>query len=248
LTHPRANWQVHLDGETIACVLERSARRTIGLIVSADGLVVRAPIRASMHAIESVVQEKARWIVQKLQQSQQRSVQQQSSQLRWCDGAVVPYWGQSLQLQVQPKQLGIKPHATLLPLQPPGESTILQVVGADTENMTRALVFAWWQQQAYQHLKSRLDYFAPKLQVRWTHLALTNAATRWGSAKADGTIRLNWRLMHLAPDVADYVVVHELSHLREMNHSPRFWRTVESVMPDYAVRRQLLKNSVAPLW
>ncbi|MDP3133862.1 MAG: M48 family metallopeptidase, partial [Burkholderiaceae bacterium] len=77
---------------------------------------------------------------------------------------------------------------------------------------------------------------------------LTNAATRWGSAKSDGTIRLHWRLMQFSPQVLDYVVAHELSHLRHMDHSPRFWATVASVVPDHAARRAELRRSGPPLW
>jgi predicted metal-dependent hydrolase len=79
-------------------------------------------------------------------------------------------------------------------------------------------------------------------------LALTNANTRWGSAKADGSIRLHWRLMQFSPEVIDYVVAHELSHLRELNHSPRFWAIVASVMPDYETRLKQLKSQVLPPW
>jgi predicted metal-dependent hydrolase len=84
--------------------------------------------------------------------------------------------------------------------------------------------------------------------VRWRTLSLSNADTRWGSASADGTIRLHWRLVHFRLPVIDYVVAHELSHLRVMNHSPRFWETVESVVPDYAVLRKQLKDEVVPRW
>ena len=87
----------------------------------------------------------------------------------------------------------------------------------------------------------RLDHFAPQLGVRWRKLSLSNAGTRWGSASANGSIRLNWRLVHFRLPVIDYVVVHELSHLRVMDHSPQFWSTVASVMPDYAVLRSELK-------
>jgi predicted metal-dependent hydrolase len=73
-------------------------------------------------------------------------------------------------------------------------------------------------------------------------LSLSSAATRWGTAKADGSIRLNWHLMALPLELVDYVVVHELSHLREMNHSPAFWAVVASVMPDYAERRRTLQR------
>ena len=69
-------------------------------------------------------------------------------------------------------------------------------------------------------------------------LSLSSAATRWGSASADGSIRLNWRLVHFGLPVIDYVVAHELAHLREMNHSPAFWDVVRSVLPDYERARR----------
>jgi predicted metal-dependent hydrolase len=102
--------------------------------------------------------------------------------------------------------------------------------------------------QARQLFTQRLDHFAPALGVRWTQLSLSSAATRWGSAGADGRIRLNWRLIHFKPSVIDYVVAHELSHLRVMNHSPQFWETVASVMPDYREQQQTLKRETIPPW
>ena len=81
-----------------------------------------------------------------------------------------------------------------------------------------------------------------------TRLALSSAQTRWGSANADGSIRLNWRLIHFAMPSIDYVVAHELAHLREMNHSPRFWDVVRSVLPDYEQQRSQLKEGVVPVF
>ena len=78
-------------------------------------------------------------------------------------------------------------------------------------------------------------------------LALSSAATRWGSASADGSIRLNWRLVHFALPIIDYVVAHELAHLREMNHSPRFWDVVRSVVPDYEHSRLALRDGQVPV-
>jgi predicted metal-dependent hydrolase len=86
------------------------------------------------------------------------------------------------------------------------------------------------------------------LQVKWVRLSLSNAGTRWGSARADGSIRLNWRLIHFKPSVLDYVVVHELSHLRVMDHSPRFWDTVRSVIPQFDQLREQLKDDAIPRW
>ena len=112
----------------------------------------------------------------------------------------------------------------------------------------RRAVHAWMLRQARAHFSARLDHFAPLLGVQWQRLALTDARTRWGSAKADGSIRLNWRLLHCAPAVLDYVVVHELAHLRVMDHSPRFWATVASVLPDHAALRRRLREADIPRW
>jgi predicted metal-dependent hydrolase len=93
----------------------------------------------------------------------------------------------------------------------------------------------------------RLDHFAQVLGVQWTKLSLSNAGTRWGSARIGGSIRLNWRLIHMRESVIDYVVVHELSHLRVMDHSPRFWETVATVVPNYADLRRQLKECVVSI-
>jgi predicted metal-dependent hydrolase len=107
---------------------------------------------------------------------------------------------------------------------------------------------AWLMRQARRIFIERLDHFAPRLGVVWNKLSLSNASTRWGSASADGAIRLHWRLVHFRMSVIDYVVAHELSHLRVMDHSPRFWETVESVMPDYEQLRRQLKDEPVPRW
>jgi len=106
----------------------------------------------------------------------------------------------------------------------------------------------WMTRQARALFTERLDHFAPRIGVRWNKLALSNAATRWGSASSTGAIRLHWRLMHFHLEVIDYVVVHELSHLRAMDHSPRFWATVEAVMPNYPALRRQLKDETVPRW
>ena len=123
--------------------------------------------------------------------------------------------------------------------------------GAPAEPQAAALrraVHAWMLRQARAHFSARLDHFAPLLGVQWQRLGLTSARTRWGSARADGSIRLNWRLLHCAPEVLDCVVVHELAHLRVMDHSPRFWATVASVLPDHAALRRRLRDTAMPSW
>ena len=129
-----------------------------------------------------------------------------------------------------------------------GVLDVLFLLGVTSPQQIRDAVLAWLMRDARRHFTERLDHFAPLLGVQWTSLRLSSAETRWGSAKADGSIRLNWRLLHYRPAVIDYVVAHELAHLRVMDHSPRFWNTVATVVPDYAALRNQLREEPAPLW
>jgi predicted metal-dependent hydrolase len=95
--------------------------------------------------------------------------------------------------------------------------------------------------------QERCALFAPRLNVRVKRLSLSSAATRWGSASSDGSIWLHWRLIHFTLPVIDYVVAHELSHLREMNHSRAFWDHVRSVVPDYQRARRVLDDQPVPV-
>ena len=101
---------------------------------------------------------------------------------------------------------------------------------------------SWQQREAKRVFAERAAHFAERLGVRVTRLTLSSAETRWGSASASGAVRLHWRLIHHPLATIDYVVAHELAHLREMNHGPRFWKVVESVVPDYRERRASLRQ------
>ena len=115
-----------------------------------------------------------------------------------------------------------------------------------TQTQIREAVQSWLQRQARRVFEERCAHFAAALGVRVRRLVLSSAATRWGSASADGSVRLNWRLVHFAPAVIDYVVTHELAHLREMNHSAAFWEVVRSVLPDFERSRGTLRSDVLP--
>jgi len=244
--HPQASRTLQLDGVRVAFSLERGKRRTIGMVVGPEGLSVRAPRWTPLHDIDAALQEKARWIVRKLHETTERRQQQIDQQIVWIEGACFPYLGQIVCVHLAGKggvtRLGEAQAPAPRPL-------YLAVAPSASEVQIRAAVRTWLMQEARALFVQRLDHFAPLLQVRWTQLALSNAATRWGSARSDGSIRLNWRLVHCELAVLDYVVAHELSHLRVMNHSPRFWDTVRSVVPDYAVLRARLKDDQhIPRW
>ena len=244
--HPQASRTLQLDGVRVAFSLERGKRRTIGMVVGPEGLSVRAPRWTPLREIDAALQEKARWIVRKLQETTERRQQQLERQIVWAEGAYFPFLGQTVCVHLAGKggvtHLGEAQASSARPLH-------LALPQTATQAQIRAAVRAWLMQEARALFVQRLDHFAPLLQVRWTQLALSNAATRWGSARSDGSVRLNWRLVHCELAVLDYVVAHELSHLRVMNHSPRFWDTVRSVVPDYALLRARLKDDQnLPRW
>lgn len=111
-----------------------------------------------------------------------------------------------------------------------------------------AMAQRWLRQQAQQQLLQRSSHFAPLMGVEPSRLSLTSARTRWGSASSAGAIRLHWRLVQMDPVLFDYVLVHELAHLHEMNHSDRFWSWVHKVQPDYEAYRLRLKQVRLESW
>lgn len=266
--HPLAGQQTRLQGHLVDYELRRSRRRTITFSVSPKGLSVRAPSGMALATIEDAVQEKSRWIVSKIGGMQQRQERIASQRVIWQDGAQLAYLGQTLQVRLTdvaspspPARHAAKGIALLTPMDAPtqpvadqGDQSVAQwtlvlalPMGSSAEQIRNATK-AWLLRQAMQHYSERMDHFAKQLGVTWRKLALSGASTRWGSAKADGSIRLHWRLMQFSPEMIDYVVAHELSHLRELNHSPRFWATLASVLPDYEQPQRQLKAAVLPVW
>ena len=245
--HPRANRETRLGGTPVAYEFNRGKRRSIGFVVGPEGLAVRAPQWVALREVESALQEKSAWILRKLGETRERHERLLPQRIEWRDGTTVPFMGRPVRLQLDPRHAFGAVGAQLLADAPEPVLQLALAHGASSEQIQDA-VQAWLMRQARRVFIERLDHFAPKLQVQWRKLTLSNAGTRWGSASIDGSIRLNWRLIHLQQDVIDYVVAHELSHLRVMDHSARFWDTVGSVLPDYAALRRQLKDDAVPRW
>jgi predicted metal-dependent hydrolase len=251
-THPRANRELRLGDAMVGYLFERAKRRTIGFVVGPDGLVVRAPRWTPVAEVEAALREKSRWITRKLGEARERQARQQEARIEWRDGVVLPLLGAGMQVVLDPGHHFGAVGAQLDEHIGGGDAVtrMLRVALPKTAapEQIRDAVQAWLMRRARDHFQQRLDHFAPLLQVQWRKLSLSSAGTRWGTARIDGSIRLNWRLIHFRPAVVDYVVAHELSHLRVMDHSPRFWDTVRSVVPDYAELRGQLKDDSIPKW
>lgn len=241
--HPRASRRIQLGHTDVAYAFRRAKRRTIGMAVGPDGLEVSAPRWVSVGEIELALHEKADWIARKLVEMDERQQQLGAARIAWQDRVMIPYLGAEVQV-VLDSSSALKKGAAQL------DAGVLRLglpLHAEASQI-RDAAQAWLMRQAKVLFTERLNHYAPLLHVQWRKLSLSNAATRWGSAGADGGIRLNWRLIHHKRDIIDYVVAHELSHLRVMNHSPQFWETVQSVVPDYAARRRVLREQLLPPW
>ena len=154
--------------------------------------------------------------------------------VNWSDGAIIPFLGVPASIALLPGRRGITMEngRMAIGLAPRGEPAALRQRG-----------IAWIKERAQALLGERLALYAASLGVPMPTLTLSNARTQWGRCHADGQVRLNWRLIHLPLHLVDYVVAHELAHLREMNHSARFWAVLGSLYPGYRAARAQLRKS-----
>lgn len=245
--HPQAQHEIRLGQALVAYEFKRARRRSIGMVVTQDGLSVRAPKWASWTDIETALKSKERWICAKLLDQHDRAQKMAASRIEWREGAMVPFLGEQLVLVLDPRVSGAHLHASADTL--PGithQALHLGLPQHATSEQIRDAVQSWLQRQASAVFKDRVAHFAQQMSVSVKKVSLSSAKTRWGSASADGSIRLHWRLIHFSQSIIDYVVAHELAHLREMNHSPRFWDVVRSVMPEFADMREQLKHVTIP--
>jgi len=190
----------------------------------------------SIADIESALAERARWILNTLETWRGRK--KDALPEAWRQGAELLFQGRPLQLALfcaRRKTIA----ADLLHL------TVLHPTPGD-ENVIAAYVAGWLKEQALLLLAPRAAHFASRMNAAPPPVKLSNARTQWGSCNHRGEIRLHWRLIQLPPRIADYVIAHEVAHLVELNHSPRFWALVERLFPGHAVARKEL-DDLTPL-
>lgn len=213
--------------------LRRSRRRTIGFYVDDGGLRVTAPRWVSLAEIDTAIGEKSRWILRKLVEWREHARRRERLAVRWEDGATVTFLGRTLTMRLDADCRSVALQGDELRVGLPSD--------AGSERLKDA-VQAWLQSQARTLFAQRLPIYAARLGSAPTRWRLSSARTRWGSCAPDGSIRLNWRLVHFPVEIVDYVVAHELAHLREMNHGPRFWATVQTMLPEFEAARSALKD------
>lgn len=228
---------IHLNGRNVTYILMRCRRRTIGMRIDHSGLTVRIPVRETLKWVESVLQNRADWIVTKLNEWKNRK----PSRPVWEEGNIFPLLGASWRVTVTTAGT-----VCMLPLETVAgveeEQLGLPLPPLLTAQQIERAVMDWYHRHALECFSKRIALYAQKLGVALPQLRLSHARTLWGSCHSRGVVRLNWRLVQKPLDLVDYVVAHELSHLIEMNHSSAFWQIVESVYPDYKAARKRLRT------
>jgi predicted metal-dependent hydrolase len=229
--------RIVLSGEACSYTLRRARRRTIGFQIDDRGLTISAPRWVSLRDIEVAILEKERWIRTRLEQWRQWRAKRQLPQVDFAEGGRLPFLGATITLRLRADL-----RASELASGPQGEELRLALPADAAEVQVRDAVQTWLKEQAHRILGERLDALSTRNGVQYSSWALSSARSQWGSCAADGRIRLNWRLVHFTLPVIDYVVAHELAHLKELNHSPQFWAQVARLLPGFEAARDHIRN------
>jgi predicted metal-dependent hydrolase len=234
--HPDPRSRRALAGtDVIEYRLRRARRRTIGFQIDDDGLTISAPRWVTLREIEAAIAEKSRWIRAKRREWHEWREKRRLPQVVFADGAVLPYLGASITLRLR-AEVGatcLDAAASELQLALPRDAAEVQI---------RDVVQSWLQGEAARIFGERIERFGDRIGPKFAGWRLSSARSQWGSCTHDGRVRLNWRLVHFPLPVIDYVVAHELAHLRELNHSPRFWRALEQLLPGFEAARDAIKG------
>jgi len=229
---------VEIMGNKIAYTVVKTKRKTIGITINVDGKVkVSVPLHTSEKVIREAVQKKASWINKKLIELKGRNSNLACRQ--FTSGEKLLYLGKEYVLKVIERESGT-PEVLIQ------DNSMTVYISYDVSEKSkgqaiREALIQWYRQRFAEIAIARIEKYSAQLQVTPCRVVIKNQKTRWGSCSIKGNINLNWRLIMAPLHVIDYVVVHEMCHLKVMNHSNDFWNLVGSIQPNYADSREWLK-------
>ncbi len=201
-----------------------SKRRSIALVIDNNGdLIVRAPLKCTDESIISFILKKQKWIIEKRTQIQNSNYKI----ISYKDGDIVPILGKDYIIKlIDIKKIGFEENTILLPTLNPERS------------LKRYLI-----NLAVQKISERVKYYSANFNFHYRQITITSAKTRWGSCGYNNGINFTYKLIMCPIEVVDYIVVHELCHTVEKNHSKKFWARVEAVLPNYKAQEKWLKDN-----
>lgn len=228
--------ELMIKEKTVPYTITYSARKSLAIRMTVSGeLEVKAPGQMKEREIKWFLLEKKDWIYKQVMRAEERK--KQKAPFEWKDGACIPINGRDYYLRVESEQ-GKKREAVQLI----NHEIVIKTEDVSKENI-RELAVLWFKKACKPLLESRVKHFADNMQAEYHRVVLKEQKTCWGSCSNRKNLNFNWKLLLMPPEIMDYVIVHELSHLWEMNHSPQFWDNVEAVLPDYKKKRKWLKDN-----
>lgn len=216
--------------------LEYRNRKTLAIQVKPiDEILVLSPKGLSEYIIKEKVKSKGRWILKKLLDF--KDVGYIPFNRKFADGEIFMYLGRNYFLQLffdsSLTKLKVKPSDGILIIYAPTKDSAI----------LKKLMERWYIKEAEKLILKRIEYYKTKFSVRPAKIKIKEQKRRWGSCSSRGNIYFNWRMIMAPPLVIDYIIVHEMSHLVHRNHSPKFWKQVETILSDYKVRKKWLKDN-----
>ena len=242
--------QIQYNNETIKINIIRSKRSTACLRIQPDGTVeVRGPRLMSDVFVREFVQAKADWIIQKRQEVAEHQSKKRTH--TYQSGDVFMYLGEAYVLTLVAagrKRVELvhgmaeERQQNSQVIQTNSNQFILYTTSFEPKAIEKQIK-EWYKKQATEYITNRVEHYAQTILGKFTGITMENRKGRWGSCSSKGELTFNWRLMLAPPEIIDYVVVHELCHLKHMDHSPQYWKAVGNVLPDYKVRKEWLKEN-----
>jgi len=233
-TRPWTTKTIEWDGQSVAYTIRPSPRaRTLSLFIRPDtGLVVTIPRAMPEERIEPFLRRYRSWI---LRQTARLARTAEQIPRRWPYGATLPYHGQEHAVELSKTSGRSQVERT-------GDGRLIVAMRRPTLDGARRMLRQWYQGQATVWLTERVQALGPRLGVTWRRIGIRDPRHRWGSCSFTGHLSFNQRLIMAPPAVIDYVVVHELLHRKELNHSGRFWALVAEHYPGYREAKGWLKT------
>ena len=213
-------------------IRSKRRRRTISLQIKEDGkIVICAPHHTPKWEIEKFVKEKQLWIVNKISEKEKQTKEAEKT---FLSGERFLYLGEWYPLEIH--EFDHK--------EPPLRLSFGKfILNKDHIEGARDLFVQWYKREAKEKIVGRIEYYSHRLHLFPKGIRITNARSRWGSCSRDNRLSFSWRMIMASLTAIDYILIHELVHIREKNHSKRFWTTLESILPDYRKHRLWLKEN-----